>query len=717
MAIIGMGGTGGGKSVNSMPNDTTSSVASELRDRVHWLRGELHRHNWRYHVLDDPEISDAAYDRLFRELQDIEAAHPELISPDSPTQRVGAPPLESFATADHALPMLSLDNAFSEAEVLEFDRRVKKLLETVGPVTYTVEPKLDGLAVELVYEKGKLVLATTRGDGVTGEVITENVRTIRSLPLVLRPSLDPSHPATPHEIPDVLDVRGEVFIRREDFRRLNAVRLEKGEPAFANPRNAAAGSLRQLDSRITASRPLTIYLYAVGRAAGFQASTQEELLERLKALGFPVNPLTRSGLDVNGVMAFFREMGESRETLPYAIDGVVVKVDRLDFQRALGAKSRSPRWAVALKFAAERETTRVLAIEVQVGRTGALTPVARLEPVSVGGVTVSNATLHNEDEVRRKDIRVGDTVVIQRAGDVIPEVVQAIPSLRPPDALVFAMPDRCPVCGAEIHRSEDEAVARCVGAACPAQIKGRIRHFASKGAFDIEGLGEKLVEQLVDRGLVRRFDDIFRLDADTLAALDRMGEKSARNLMAAIEARKTISLARFVYALGIRHVGENVALLLARACASIEEISRLTAADIAASKKGAADDPLKGVGPEIAESLEAFFHDPENRRVVESLLAAGIRVIPTEPVEVPAAGDSPFAGKTVVLTGTLAAMTRSEAKKRIEAAGGKVASAVSGATDIVVAGDKAGSKLDKARELGVAVMDEAAFLEALGREG
>ncbi|GBC59230.1 NAD-dependent DNA ligase LigA [Desulfonema ishimotonii] len=653
------------------------------------LRKALHHHNYRYYVLDDPEISDAEYDRMMRELMALEEAHPELDSPDSPTRRVGAPPLSEFPKVQHTIPMLSLDNAFNDGDITDFDRRVRKLLETGDAIRYTAEPKLDGLAVELVYEKGRLVMASTRGDGVTGEVITDNVRTIRSVPLVLQPE-------GKQIMPSLLEVRGEVFISHEGFRRLNAERLEMEMPPFANPRNAAAGSLRQLDSRVTAKRPLEIFAYGLGSVADLAFDSHWEMLRTLKTLGFRVNPIIKAGLTVSGVVAYYEELSNMRHALPYDIDGMVVKVDSLELQRKLGAKSRSPRWAIAYKFAAVQETTRILDIDVQVGRTGALTPVARLEPVSVGGATVSNATLHNEDEIRRKDVRIGDTVLIQRAGDVIPEVVKVIESVRTGGEKVFEMPSECPVCGAEVERNEGEAVSRCINISCPAQIRGRIRHFAAKGAFDIDGLGIRLVEQLVDKGLLKSYADLFHLDAPTLEALERMGARSAKNLVAAIEKSKKISLARFVYALGIRHVGESIAGILADRFQSLEKLVEATTVEEL--------EAVEGIGSEIARSFRHFFDQPENRKTLERLLQSGVELQFKDSGQ-----KAELAGKTFVLTGTLEGMSRSEAKKRIEAAGGKVTGSVSQKTDYVVAGEKAGSKLDKAQKLNIEILDEDAF--------
>jgi DNA ligase (NAD+) len=552
------------------------------------------------------------------------------------------------------------------------------------------------VAVELVYEAGRLTLATTRGDGVTGEVITENVRTVRSVPLVLLTDSPP----------ELLEVRGEVFMAHERFKELNRRRTEKGEPPFANPRNAAAGSLRQLDSKITATRPLEIFCYGAGLMRGLSPATQGELLADLKMLGFRINPLARSGLGIEDVFDFYRTLLEERAHLDYEIDGLVIKVDRRDFQERLGAKSRSPRWAIAYKFAALQETTRVRSIGVQVGRTGALTPVAYLEPVSVGGVTVSRASLHNEDEIQRKDVREGDWVLVQRAGDVIPEVVKAIPSRRDGSETLFRMPKDCPVCGSKVERAPEEAATRCINAECPAQVKARIRHFAAKAAFDIDGLGEKLVNQLVEKGLVTSFADLFELGQADFEALERMGPKSSENLVNAINDRRTISLERFLYALGIRHVGENVATLLAAHFGSLAAVMDAPAGEIEA---------VEGIGPEIARSIRRFFDKEENRRVVNRLLE-GVTIETRSRAEEAGNVAEALAGKTFVLTGTLSAMTRNDARERIQSLGGRVTGSVSGNTDYLVAGEAAGSKLDKAQKLGVTVLTEDTFLQMIEEE-
>ena len=667
----------------------------DIRKKAAELGKALHRHNYLYYVLDEPEISDAEYDRLMQELIALEATYPELIEPDSPTQRVGALPIEKFETVAHSLPMLSLENAFGEEEVLAFDKRVRRFLNTDSQLLYTAEPKMDGVAVEIVYENGRLIEASTRGDGYTGELITLNIRTIKTVPLALLNRVSVT-------VSSRLEVRGEVFIPIEAFKQLNKERLDNDEPPFANPRNAAAGSLRQLDSRITAKRPLDIYCYGVGMVTDLELTSHSEILQRLKALGFRVNPHIKRRAKIEDILIYYKGLLDGRHEFPYEMDGVVIKVDDLALQKKLGEKSRSPRWALAYKFPATQETTRVVEIDVQVGRTGALTPVARLEPVSVGGVTVSRATLHNEDEIKKKGIRVGDTVLIQRAGDVIPEVVKVITTKRTGVEQAFQMPTVCPVCGSEVVRLRGEAAWRCVNANCIAQLKERIKHFASKGAFDIDGLGDKLANQLVDKGLLKSYADLFFLDEATTGALERMGEKSAQNLLDAIERSKQISLARFVYALGIRHVGEHIAQILARAMKTLEGL-------VAASKEELT--AVKGIGEEISQSVRAFFKNPENQRNIERMLKAGV-TIETKGAPV----DEPLAGMTFVLTGALDSMTRTEAKARIEASGGKVGGSVSRKTTYVVAGKDPGSKLEKARHLGVRILDEKGLVEELSQE-
>jgi DNA ligase (NAD+) len=666
-------------------------MSDAVRERLTALRREIEYHNYRYYVLDDPGIPDAEYDRLLRELQTLEAGYPELITPESPTQRVGATPDRAFAVVEHAVPMLSLENAFSDEEVIAFDRRIREHLE-VDHVDYTAEPKLDGLAVSLLYEGGRLVRGATRGDGSRGEDITHNVRTIAAVPLRLHG----------HGWPDRLEVRGEVFMPRAGFEDFNRRASARGERTFANPRNAAAGSLRQLDPKVTAHRPLDIFCYGLGMVEGGEIpSRQSGILDSLRDWGLKVCPEWRRVHGLEGCLAFFRSILERRESLPYDIDGVVYKLDRLDQQRDLGSVARAPRWALAHKFPAREALTTVRAIEVQVGRTGALTPVARLTPVEVGGVTVTNATLHNLDEIRRKDVRIGDTVSIRRAGDVIPEVVSVLVERRPADAREFTMPEHCPVCGSEVVRVEGEAVFRCVGGLyCAAQRKQALGHFASRRAMDIDGLGDKLIEQLVDRDLVRNPADLYRLDAATLTGLERMGAKSAANLLAAIEHSKQTTLERFLYALGIREVGESTAAALAAHFGTLEALME---ADEAALQQ------VPDVGPKVATQIRAFFREPHNRTIIAGLRECGVHWPQTRtgPVE------RTLEGSTFVLTGTLETFSRDEARARLQALGAKVSGSVSKKTDYVVAGANAGSKLIRAAELGVPVIDENRLLTML----
>jgi len=627
-----------------------------------------------------------------QELIRLEVTYPQLASPDSPSVRVGAPPLTRFDTISHSVPMLSLDNAFNDADILDFDNRVKRNLDTADDIIYTAEPKMDGVAVELVYENGRLAAASTRGDGVTGELITANVKTIRAVPLLMQSS-------SPSEEPSRLEVRGEVFIGIEDFNKYNQERLDQGLPSFANPRNAAAGSLRQLDSKITAGRPLDIFFYGVGVVADILLESHWELLQSLKNWGFKINPLIRPRINIKEIMAFYRELIEERHQLPYDIDGMVIKVDSLALQQRLGTTTRSPRWALAYKFEALQETTVLENIEVQVGRTGVLTPVAHLAPVKVGGATVSRATLHNEDEIEKKDVRIGDTVLIQRAGDVIPEVVKVILSKRSGAEKKFAMPDVCPVCRSAVVRIEGESAIRCINYSCSAQVKERIKHFASKGAFDFDGLGDKIVDQLVEKNLLTSYADLFKLDAETLAGLERMGAKSAANLIEAIENGKRISFARFIYALGIRHVGEHVAVLLAAHFESLDALVSCAKEDLIA---------IEGIGPVVAQSITIYFNREENFAIVDRILDSGVQIV----FEVQKTARS-LDGKVFVLTGAMEGLTRRQAKEMIAAAGGKVSGSVSRNTDYVVAGESAGSKLTKARELGIPVIDEIAFREML----
>lgn len=679
-------------------------VATKIAD----LRTRLHHHAHRYYVLDDPEIPDAEYDRLFRELQALEEKHPELLAADSPTQRVGGKPLDTFAKVRHVVPMLSIrtETDIEATGAVNFDNRVRKelgLAESDPPVEYVAELKFDGLAINLRYENGVLVQAATRGDGEIGEDVTQNIRTIGQIPLRL-----------PADAPPVLEVRGEVYMRRDDFEAMNEKQREKiangqkNEKTFVNPRNAAAGAVRQLDPAIAAQRPLSFFAYGWGEVTppeqgGPPFARQIEMLMAIKSWGFPVATLTQLCSGAQELVAFHQSIGAQRDQLPYDIDGVVYKVNDLALQKKLGFVSREPRWAVAHKYPAQEQMTTVLDIDVQVGRTGKLTPVAKLAPVFVGGVTVTNATLHNEDEVHRKDVRVGDTVIVRRAGDVIPEVVSSLPEKRPPDAPVFRMPLKCPVCGSDAVREEGEANHRCTGGLfCGAQRKEAILHYAQRRAVDIEGLGDKLVEQLVDGNIIRTLPDLYRMGLSTLSELDRMAEKSAQNVLAGIEKSKRTTLPRFLFGLGIRHVGEATARDLARHFGKLDSI-------MAAGVEQLLEVP--DVGPIVAESIHTFFQQPHNVEVVEQLRACGVTWEEGEPA---AQAPKPLSGKTFVLTGTFPTLKREEAKEMLEAAGAKVAGSVSKKTDYVVAGEEAGSKLDKARELGIAVLDEAGMLALLG---
>ena len=661
--------------------DNPAARADELR---RLLREASHR----YYVLDAPTLSDAEYDRLFRELEQLEVEHPDLRTPDSPTQRVGAAPSEKFAKVEHRRQMMSLANAMAEEEFLEFDARVRKLLGA-EPVRYVVEPKLDGLAVTLTYEKGRFVQGATRGDGLTGEDVTQNLRTIKMVPLQLH--ADP---------PARFEVRGEVFINKADFVRFNEEREKAGEPTFVNPRNSAAGSLRQLDPRETAKRPLSIYFYETGDTGGLEFTSHWEKLARLREFGLRTNPENALCDSLEEVKAKYAAMLAKRHQLPYEIDGSVIKVDSEDQRRRLGAVSRTPRWAIAYKFPAEEEATTVEEIFVSVGRTGALTPVAALTPVHVGGVTVSRATLHNEDELRRKDVRKGDRVFLRRAGDVIPEIVRVILEARPADSRPWEMPKECPVCKTPVVREEGEAITRCPNPICPAKSVARLRHFGSRLAMDIEGLGVETSAQLIDTGLTKTPADLYRLTYEQLVGLTRFADLSARNLLAGIEASKSRPLRRVIYALGIRMVGEATALALARRFGSLEKLLEASVDDLQA---------VRDVGPEVARQIHDFLALPEQREMVRQLLRAGVRPQP----EPEAASQGPLAGKTVVITGTLTGYTREAAKVEIERRGGRVAGSVSRKTDLVVAGGDAGSKLKKAQELGVRVVDEEGFRELL----
>lgn len=656
------------------------------------LREQINRHNYLYYVLDAPEITDAEYDALMRRLEALERAHPELLTPDSPTQRVGAAPSEKFGVVVHRRMMSSLANAMDAEEMLEFDRRIKRFLKIEDDIEYVAEVKFDGLAVELVYEDGRLTTGSTRGDGINGEDVTANIRTIKSIPLRL---MKPARGRIPH----LLEVRGEVILPRRAFERLNADRIKAGEPPFANPRNAAAGSLRQLDSRITASRPLDIFCHTPGVMEGIEFASQWEFLQSIKGLGLKVNPLTRICWNVGNVLDYWNGLTEQRHELGYEADGVVAKVNSFALQTQLGEVSRSPRWAVAYKFKAQEAETRVREISVQVGRIGSLTPVAKLEPVQLAGVTISNASLHNLDEIRRKDVRVGDTVLIERAGDVIPYVVR-VTHKASPRAHEFQMPRHCPECGGAIVHEEGEVAYFCVNVNCPARMRESIRHFASKSGLDIDGLGDKLVAQMVDAGLVKELDDLYELRKPQLIALERMADKSAQNVLDSIERSRQTTLDRLINALGIRHVGEHTARQLALRFRAIGALMEASEDDLRA---------VRDIGPEVARSIREYFDEPRNRNAVERL----VKHLNVQPPTVPAEGRGALRDKSFVLTGTLETMTREEAERRVLAAGGRVTSAVSRKTDFVVAGADPGSKLRKAAELGVRTLNEREFMRLL----
>ncbi|OGT06976.1 MAG: DNA ligase (NAD(+)) LigA [Gammaproteobacteria bacterium GWF2_41_13] len=670
-----------------------TSAPDSIIHRAELLRHWLNDYNYQYYVLDQPTVPDSEYDRLLRELIDLEMKYPVLKTPDSPTQRVGAEPLKVFPSVLHEIPMLSLDNAFNEAEVIAFDRRIHDKLKTTTSIDYCCEPKFDGLAISLIYQQGLLVRAATRGDGATGEEVTQNIKTIKAIPLKLRGDF-PAH----------LEVRGEVYMPRAGFEALNKVALQQGEKLFANPRNAAAGSVRQLNSHITAKRRLAFYAYDCGKIQGLNRhyETHHQLLMQLHHWGLPVVHLIAVVQGIEGCLQYYQKMAALRENLPYDIDGVVYKVNAFQLQQQLGFVSRAPRWAIAHKFPAEEAITTIEAVDFQVGRTGALTPVARLKPVLVGGVMVSNATLHNQDEIVRKDIRIGDQVIVRRAGDVIPEVVGIVKQHRRQDAKTIEEPSRCPVCGSHVVRAEGEAIARCSGGLyCPAQRKEAIKHFASRRAMDIQGLGDKLVNQLVDVGLIEHVDDLYRLTVDQLSVLERMGEKSAEKLIHAIEQSKQTTFARFLYALGIREVGETTAQALATHFAMLEDL-------MAASPETLQTIP--DIGPVVAQHIDSFFHEPHNRKIIQSLLRYGVhwKAKSISPVE-----SGPLTGQIIVLTGTLISLTRDEAKEKLQALGAKVAESVSKNTTLVVAGENAGSKLTKAKQFNIQVIDEEDFLKLL----
>ena len=668
---------------------------ADALQRISELREQIHHHDYLYYAQARPEISDAEYDALMRELREVEAAFPDLVTPDSPTQRVAGQPVDAFRSVAHRAAMLSLDNATSPDDLREFEARLHRALPGTR-LAYVCEPKVDGLGIALLYERGRFVRGATRGDGRVGEDITANLRTIRSLPMRLKGPLA--------ALPEV-EVRGEAFMPRAEFEKVNRSLEEAGQPTFANPRNAAAGAVRQKDPAVSARRPLDAFLYHLGSAPGFDVASHWDALAALREAGFKTNPKAARGETLDDLVAYCARLEAERDALGYEADGVVVKVNSLDAQRRLGSTTHHPRWAIAYKFAARQATTVVQAIEVNVGKTGALTPVAKLTPVPLAGVVISNVSLHNEDEIRRKDVRVGDTVLIERAGDVIPYVVQVVAARRPADAVEYAFPTQCPACGGVAFRPEGEAYWRCMNTACPAQLKERLKHFGSRRAMDIEGLGDAAIEQLVDRGLVKDFADLYRLTAEQLAELERFAEKSAQNLAAALEGSKGRGLARLLNALGIRLVGERVARLLAMRYGTLDRLRQA-----AASETELAD--IHGIGETIAASVQKFFGDESNRRVLDELGRLGVDLTErTATVE----GPKPLAGKTLVLTGTLAGLTREAAREAVEALGGRVTASVTRKTDYVVVGDAPGSKADDARRLGVETLDEAAFLHLVGQ--
>lgn len=671
-------------------------IDEKTRKKIQELREKINYHNYRYYVLDSPEVSDAEYDRLFDELVKLEKQYPELVTPDSPTQRIGAPPLTEFKTVKHSLPMLSLNKATTEEELSDFHRRVLELSGfPESKIEYTAEPKFDGLAIELVYEDGVLKQGSTRGDGYVGEDVTLNLKTVKTIPMKLL--------AKKTAMPKLLEVRGEVIMTKSELEKLNKEREKTGEPLFANPRNAAAGSIRQLDSKITASRHLTSFVYGTGRVEGKKLSTQFETIQYLKKLGFHLSQDMKLCKSLEEIKGYYQKILSLRNGLDYELDGIVIKVNDFKLQEKLGELSRSPKWAVAWKFPPQQETTKIKDIIVNVGRTGALTPVAILEPVRVGGVEISRATLHNEDEINKKDIRIGDTVLVQRAGDVIPEVVMIIKNKRTGKERKFVFPDKCPVCGSKVERLSGEAVHRCTGIACPAQLKERISHFASKGGMDMEGLGYKFIEQMVDLGMVKNPADLYYLtEKDLLDKMERMGPKLAQNLIDAIEKSKNADLPHLIFALGIRNVGEHMASVLAREFKSLDNIAKQSVEELTS---------VFEIGPVVGESIYNFFHDEKNQKVLEKLKKAGVK-FPEVKIKT---GITPLNGKTFVLTGGMDSFTRDEAKKIIEDMGGRVSSSVSNKTDFVVVGKDPGSKLTDAQKLGVKTINEAEFKKIIGQ--
>ena len=666
----------------------------KIKKEAFGLKEKLIDHSHRYHVLDDPLISDAEYDRLMQRLIDIEDQYEELVFSDSPTKRVGAPPLKAFTTAVHSFPMLGLDNAFSDKQVLDFNDRIRKNLNQDN-ILYTVEPKLDGVAVELVYKNGVLTTAITRGDGTSGEVVTENIRTIGSVPLNLYGQRN-------KDVPELLEVRGEVIINRKDFETLNKQRLENDENLFANPRNAAAGSLRQLDSRVTAKRPLDIFIYGAGDMQGLNVKSQNEMYNTFKKFGFKINPHIKSKITIYEALAWYKELESLREDLPYEIDGMVIKVDDIETQKNLGQKARSPKWAIAYKFPAMEEVTKIEDIIIQVGRTGTLTPVALLEPVNIGGVTVKRASLHNSDEIARMDIRVGDTVLIIRAGDVIPKVIKRVSERQKNDRSLFTMPKLCPVCKSVIKKIEGQVAYKCINAACPAQIKERLKHFVSRDGFDIEGIGDKLSKQLVEQGLLNSVADLFYIKEEDLLKLERMGEKSALNIVKAIKKSKDISFKRFVYALGINYTGETAARLLAEKYKDFDQLAKATKSEI---------EGIDGIGPITATSVCNFIKSSENSSIIDKMINAGVNIFndKTYAANSDNLSDNEFVNKKIVLTGSLETMTRKEAKDILIGLGAKVTSSVSSKTDFVIVGKDAGGKLVKAKNLKVKIIEEQVF--------